>query len=187
MDIYIHKSHSKTDLIDLINFCDVPVVFNHSDNKKSLQAKLIKVIEEHPTNSLKENNHYKLKSIQDVKFYLAKVNPKKTLTIKEKGEVMRIAKRIIFYANHGYDMKVSDYKDTQTLLDDILYIKNFGDIPSVRRACRLMKSDSKFYGQTFEPFVSPQVQREIDEKKISKSVILNNVTIKHGEFVLKFD
>lgn len=182
-----HKSHSKTDLIDIINFCDIPVVFNHSDNKKSLQAKLLKVIQDQPTLQLRDDNHYKLKNIQDVSFYLKKMNPKKTLTIKEKGEVMRIAKRIIFYATHGFDLKVSDYKDTQTLLDDMLYIKSYGDIPSVRRACRLMKTDSKFYEQDFEPIVSPQVQREIDEKKISKSVILHNVTIKHGEFILKFD
>ena len=186
MDIVIHKSHSKTDLIDLVNFCDLPIVFNHSDNKKSLQTKLLTIIEEKPELTLKKDNHYKLKTLRDAKFYLARVNPKKTLTIKEKGEVMRIAKRIIFYATHGYDMKVSDYKDTQTLLDDILYIKSFGDIPSVRRACRLMKSDSKFYGQSFEPIISPQVQRELDDKKIRKSVILNNVTIKRGEFWVHF-
>ena len=187
MDTVIHKSHSKTDLVDLINFCDIPVVFNHSDNKKSLQTKLLSVIDELPDHSLKVNNHYKLKTMKDVKFYLSRVNPKKTQTIKEKGEVMRIAKRIIFYATHGFDLKVSDYKDTQTLLDDILYIKNFGDIPSVRRACRLMKSDSKFYGQSFEPCISPQVQRELDEKRISKHVILKNVTVKYGEFWVTFD
>jgi hypothetical protein len=183
----IHKSHSKTDLIDIINFCGIPVVFNHSDNKKSLQSKIIKVITSQPTFKLKDKNHYRLDTMTDVKYYLSKMNPKKTLTIKEKAEVMRIAKGLIYYATHGFDMKITNYKDTQSILDDMLYIKGFGDIPSVRRACRLMKSDSKFYGQSFEPLVSPQVQRELDEKKIMKQQIFTNVTIKHGIFELSFD
>jgi hypothetical protein len=183
----IHKSHSKTDLIDIINFCGIPVVFNHSDNKKSLQSKIIKVITSQPKFKLKDKNHYKLSTMEDVRYYLSRVNPKKTLTIKEKSEVMRIAKCIIYYATHGFDMKATAYKDTQSILDDMLYIKGFGDIPSVRRACRLMKNDCKFYGQSFEPMISPQVQRELDEKKIVKSTIFTNVSITHGEFILSFD
>ena len=35
----IHKSHSKTDLIDLINHINLKVVFSHQDNKRNIQTK----------------------------------------------------------------------------------------------------------------------------------------------------
>ena len=43
--IIIEKSHSKNDLIDLINTLDLRVVFSHQDNKKSIQDKLIDLLQ----------------------------------------------------------------------------------------------------------------------------------------------
>ena len=42
----IDKSHSKTDLIDLINTLDIPIIFSHQHNKKDIQDKLISVFED---------------------------------------------------------------------------------------------------------------------------------------------
>ena len=36
----IHKSHSKNDLIDLINTINIPVVFSFQNNKRDIQDKL---------------------------------------------------------------------------------------------------------------------------------------------------
>ena len=45
MNNTINKTHSKTDLIELINTINLPVVFGHQDNKKSIQNKLLKAFE----------------------------------------------------------------------------------------------------------------------------------------------
>jgi len=42
----IDKSHSKTDLVELINTLNLKVVFNHSDNKNSIQNKLKNFIDD---------------------------------------------------------------------------------------------------------------------------------------------
>ena len=42
----IHKSHSKTDLIDLINDLLLDIHFSHQDNKKNLQDKFIEFMKE---------------------------------------------------------------------------------------------------------------------------------------------
>ncbi len=47
-------------------------------------------------------------------------------------------------------------------------IKQFGDIPSVRRCCRLMNEDIKAGGRKFNPLISPQVQKDLNEKKTLK-------------------
>ena len=36
----IHKTHSKNDIIDIINIFGLPVIFSHQDNKKDLQKKV---------------------------------------------------------------------------------------------------------------------------------------------------
>ena len=40
----IHKTHSKNDLIDLINNLNLNIVFSFQDNKKSIQDKLLSYI-----------------------------------------------------------------------------------------------------------------------------------------------
>ena len=36
----IDKSHSKTDLIELLNPIDIPVIFSHSHNKQDIKQKI---------------------------------------------------------------------------------------------------------------------------------------------------
>lgn len=183
----IHKSHSKTDLIDIINYCGVPIVFNHSNNKKSLHDKFSDLFKTNTDLTL-EPNHFKLSSLSDLKFYLLKPNPKKQLSIKEKQDVMRIAKSIIYYSQNGYDIHLSPhYFDTQTILDDMLYIKGFGDIPSVRRACRLMSHDPKFTGQVFNPLISPQVLKILDDKLLMKNKKPCRYTFERKVVVIHFE
>jgi len=181
----IHKSHSKTDLIDLINYLGLPIVFNHSNNKKEIHTKMETCIESTDRGMFLQENHFQIHTMGQLSVYLKKPNPKKTLSIKEKADVMSLCKGLIMYCQGGYDLNLSiHYKDTQSVLDDALYIKNFGDIPSVRRACRLLKGDPKFFDQHFDPIISPQVMKTLDEKEklktpgirfsfIRKTVVLN--------------
>ncbi|MHA2181380.1 MAG: hypothetical protein ACXAAH_08155 [Promethearchaeota archaeon] len=173
----IHKSHSKNDLIDLINYLGLPIVFSHQDNKKNIQDK-IKL-------SMKEDfkikdNYFKIETKDQLIVYLEKQNPKKLLTTKEKNDVMNIAKFIINYCKAGYDINCSKYNDIKEIIDDMDYIKQFGDIPSVRRCCKLLKNDMKLTGITFKPYISPQVQKNLDDKKITKSVQYTNIKIRHA-------
>ena len=66
------------------------------------------------------------------------------------------------------------------------YIKQYGDIPSVRRCCKLMNKCCKI-NETFKPLISPQVKQMLQEKTISKKQIIHCLTIKRGTIVLTFD
>ena len=71
------------------------------------------------------------------------------------------------------------------------FIKQFGDIPSVRRCCRLMNQDQKFSNYTFKPLISPQVQKELDEKKSIKTTKTLKFKLrfatKENPFIVTFD
>tara|TARA_R100000541_G_scaffold422_5_gene3454 strand:+ start:1317 stop:1880 length:564 start_codon:yes stop_codon:yes gene_type:complete len=166
----IHKSHSKTELIDLINLLNLPVVFSHQDNKKDIQDKMEKMIIKELTI---KKNYFNIENKTELKEYLLNKNPKKILTTKEKNNVMSIAKYILQYAKSNYNLEGSKYSSLKEIEDDIDYIKQFGDIPSVRRCCRLLNLDISFSDKQFKPLISPQVQEELEEKRIQKQVISN--------------
>tara|TARA_Y100001973_G_C5195486_1_gene333963 strand:+ start:1356 stop:1916 length:561 start_codon:yes stop_codon:yes gene_type:complete len=184
----IDKSHSKTDLIDLINELDLPIVHSHQDNKSDIQTKFKECMKK----SLKiPDNFYKIKNKDDLIFYLENKNPKKILSIKEKQNVMMICKKIIQYSKSNYDLAMTDYNQQQELIDDMDYIKQFGDIPSVRRCCRLMNEDIKMGSLRFNPLISPQVKKDLEEKKIVKQVKNYKLTIRYATeedpIILYFD
>jgi len=184
----IDKSFSKTDLIDLINDLNLPVVHSHQDNKKDIQDKFIQSLNEKL--DIPEN-FYKIKTKDDLINYIQKKNPKKILSIKEKQNVMRICKKIIQYCKSNYDLENTEYNNYQELIDDMDYIKQFGDIPSARRCCKLMNEDVKTGGIKFTPLISPQVKKELEEKKNVKQVKNYKLTIKRATeeepIILYFD
>ncbi len=184
----IDKSHSKNDLIDLINTLNLKVVFSHADNKKSIQDKLLDLVQNKEKHSdFRTQNVYKITNYKDLKYYLKNKNPKKTLSIKEKNDVMKICKNIIQYCNNGQIIELSNfYNDTQQIKDDMDYIKQFGDIPSVRRSCKLMNQFRKDEDK-FIPVISPQVQKQLQDRIITKTKIEGKLVIKRGGFTLSFD
>ncbi len=188
MSAPIEKSHSKNDLIDLVNTLELRIVFSHQDNKKSIQDKLIEILQNHNLQKpFKVNNVYKIKNYADLRVYLKNKNPKKFLTVKEKCEIMRICKHIISYCNTGYNLSLSNHYNTkQEIIDDMNYIKAYGDIPSVRRACKLINKYEKTE-EHFVPIISPQVQRKLQDKIYTQQTIAGKLRIKREEIILTFD
>ena len=184
----IDKSHSRSDLTELINDLNLPIVHSHQDNKFTIHNKFKECIKK---NFEIHDNFYNIKNKDDLIVYLENKNPKKTLTIKQKADVMMICKRIIQYCKNDYDLSVTDYKSQQELIDDMHYIKSFGDIPSARRCCKLMNKDIKMGGIQFKPLISPSVQKELDQKKKTKKVVNFKMTIRHSTednpIILNFD
>ena len=181
----IHKTHSKNDLVEMINTMELPVVFNHANNKKDIQEKLCKILDDAPVKIKK--NFYKINTYQDLKIYLKCPNPKKTLTVKEKADVMKICKHIIHYCKNGEIIELSNYyNDLKTIDDDMHYIKQFGDIPSVRRACKLM-NNFRVEKDHYKPLISPQIQKRLNEKVESQTVIYGKLVVKRGKFTIVFE
>lgn len=184
----IDKSHSKTDLIELINDLNLPIVHSHQDNKSDIQQKFKTCI---ASKFDIIDNFYNIKNKDDLISYLENKNPKKILTIKEKQNVMMICKKIIQYCKSDFDLTNTDYNNQQELIDDMDYIKQFGDIPSARRCCRLINEDPKMAGLNFKPLISPQVQKDLDQKKKTKKVVNYKLTIRRATeeepIILYFD
>jgi len=171
MPFQIHKSHSKTDIIDIINDLSLPIVFSHQDNKKNIQKKICDYI--HIMNNNIKSNFYNIETKDGLIQYLKSQNPKKPLTIKEKQNVMLICKHIINYCKNTYDIENSKYECIKDIIDDMDFIKQFGDIPSVRRCCRLMNNHPSL-NNDFKPLLSPQCKKILDDKKDNNTGKVNS-------------
>lgn len=183
----IHKTHSKNDLIDLINTLHLKIVFSHVDIKKNIHDKFYELLQNKTLQKpFLSENVYHIKNYSDLKNYLRKPNPKKYLSVKEKADIMKICKCIINYCVSGYDLEYSfKYNNVKDIEDDMHYIKQFGDIPSVRRCCKLM---NKYLTPEnhYIPIVSPQVQKQLNERNLSKQVP-KCLKVHSGNFVLSFN
>ena len=184
----IHKTFSKTDLIEMIIDLNLPVVYSHQDSKSDIHQKLKECLKKELEFT---TNFYKIENKDGLINFLENQNPKKTLSIKEKQNVMKICKKIIQYCKSNYDLTATDYLTQRDLIDDLDYIKQFGDIPSVRRCCKLMNKDVKCGGVQFKALISPKMQKELDEKKKTKEIKNYSMTVKYATddspIVLYFD
>ncbi len=181
----IDKSHSKTDLVDLINTINVPIIFSHNHNKKDIQDLLVNLFKEKKDLSF-EPNVYKISTLKDLQIYISNPNPKKVLSVKDKSNVMRICREICKYCKNKYIVEKTNYNSLEDLHDDMRYIIQFGDLPSVRRTCKLMNKNIQKI-QEWIPIISPQVKKVLEEKDKSKQVCPYGLQKSYGSFIVKFD
>lgn len=181
----IDKSHSKTDLIELINTIDIPVIFSHSHNKHDIQQKLEELIKE-SKDIIFDANVYNISTLKDLQIYVSNPNPKKILSVKEKSTVMQICREICKYCKNNFHIQKTNYKSVQELHDDALYIVQFGDLPSVRRSCKLLNNNQQRI-QEYIPIISPQVRKLLEDKMKSKKVYSHGLEKSYGNFTIKFD
>jgi len=181
----IDKSHSKTDLVDLINTINVPIIFSHTHNKKDIQDLLVNLFKEKKDLTF-DKNVYNINTIKDLQIYISNPNPKKVLSVKDKSNVMRICREICKFCKNKYIVEKTNYTSLQELHDDMRYIILFGDLPSVRRTCKLMNKNIQRV-QEWIPIISPQVKKVLEEKEKSKKICPFGLQKTYGSFMLKFD
>ena len=116
----IHMSHSRKELLDIIRVFNLPIPNKNDKNKKSLQDSIVETVRFLDAVQ-PEDEYFFVNSKEELIDYLQKQNPAKTLTIKEKTDVMLIAKKLIGYSRNGYYLLPSGYMDTIDVFKDASY------------------------------------------------------------------
>ncbi len=180
----IHMTHSRKELLDIIRVFNLPISNKNDKNKKQLQDAIVEVVR-YLDNVEPEQEYFFINCKEELIEYLQKQNPAKTLTIKEKQDVMMIAKKLIGYARNGYYLIPQGYMDTIEVYKDASYIAKFPEIPSVRKAIDLINQDPKMR-EKIEMVIPRRVKKQLEKRK---SVKQQNIPlyIKRGEFILTFD
>ena len=183
--MFIHKSHSKKDLNNIIETFNINIENPRQYKKKELLRIFTKELNEMDEIE-PETKYYLFFNIIELKDYLSSCNPKKLLSIKEKSEIILHCKEIQQYIRNGYDIDCSVFDEEDDVHKLCKYIQPYGDIPSVRKALwKLQKHPLNIYN--YEPIISKQTQAELDRRDKIKNKYPSHLTLKTGKFFIHFD
>ncbi len=181
----IDKSHSKKTLCEIIEIFDLKIADYINMNKKELSKSILYELSK--IDKIKEDNdYYFIKDKSELMEYLIQPDPSKSLTVKEKDEVMNLAKFIIIYCNNDFFLSTSPFLDHDDMIKKAKYISAYGDIPSVRKAIDKLNRDPKVK-ESIELFMTTKCKKKIERKKRLIQKQKNILTIKRGNFVVRFD
>ncbi len=160
----IHFSYKKKDLTKIIqdNYLDINIKLN----RENICKQLVNYIDE-----------YNLQ-------YLYKQNENMSLTIKDRDEIITTARKIKSFIRSGLDTSKNIYENNDDLIYDAVYIAQYGEISSVRKAIKLVEETLNIK----IPLIVPdKVQQELDEKEKLKKNMIPRLQIKSGNFYVSFD
>jgi len=152
---------------------------------------LTKIIEKHNLNinpNLNRNNICKelLKYCEAPEYnleYLFEENQFKKLSIKEKDNVILIAKKIKSFVKCGLDINKNLYSDLDNAISDAIYIGQYADISSVRKA---VNSLNKALNIEIPMIISDNVKKILEEKEQIKKDSVPRLQVKQGKFWVEF-
>jgi len=160
----IHFSYKKKDLIKIIE--DNNININIKTNRINICNELVNYIEEYKLN------------------YLYNQNENMSITIKDRDEIISTARKIKSFIRSGLDISKNIYTTNDDLIFDAVYIAQYGEISSVRKAIKLVEETLNIK----IPLIVPaKVQEELNEKKKLKKDMIPKLQVKTGSFYVSFD
>jgi hypothetical protein len=184
MTFKIHNSHSRKELFDIISVFELPIANRNEFNKAQIQMRISECLDYFDKIN-PDMEYFFIENKEDLMKYLEYPNPHKTLTIKEKDDVMSRSKKLINYARNNYYLMPSSYMSFDEVYTDAVHISKHGGIPSVRKAIELLNKDPKL-AFPIEVKVPKRVENQIKKKKKLKQHQIP-LYVKHGKFIVNFD
>lgn len=161
----IHQSYSKKDLVKIINENNINCI-----DLKLTRYDIIKELE-------------KLEDKYDFKF-LEKENNNKSLTIKQKNDIIFRAQTIISLQKNGFNFDKSFFNSEEQLFRECNYLANYGDISSVRRAIKFVNDQ---YHKNIKIKISNEVSNHLQKKEIIKKNSIGSFYVKkEKKYVVDF-
>ena len=108
----------------------------------------------------------------------------KKLTIKNRDEIIKVARKVKTFCKSGLDVSKGIYKNNDELIADAIYISNYGEISSVRKAVKLVEKvlDLKI------PLQIPEdIKKDLEEKEKLKKDQTPRFQVKYGTYYVSFD
>ncbi len=107
------------------------------------------------------------------------------ITVKQKNEIILTSKKIISFCRSGCNIKRSHFEDLDEVLSECTRISKYGDISSVRRACRLINQNINL-DEKIIPTLSQEKEEELKTKEDIKKFSNPTLQIKRGLIKVEF-
>tara|TARA_R100001244_G_scaffold116645_1_gene86753 strand:- start:309 stop:881 length:573 start_codon:yes stop_codon:yes gene_type:complete len=188
----VHNTHPKRDLIEIVELFEIFTIEDYRDlSKKSLASQLwteiLKIKCHNPTYIQPDSDNYFVDDVSDLIQYLRKPSPNQLCSKYQREVVNDKVKNLIFYSIHcAYSIPSSNYECMDDIREDASYIRTYGDIPSVRRALRLLNKDIKM-DSPIEPVMTKRTKVRVEAIKQHKINSHTKLSVIHKPIELSFD
>tara|TARA_R110000824_G_scaffold157869_3_gene331404 strand:- start:3674 stop:4234 length:561 start_codon:yes stop_codon:yes gene_type:complete len=185
----IHISHPKKDLIEIIELFELYDIEDYRDLAKAdLSKELWKYLTKSKIQIQPDNDYYFVQDVNDLLEYLKRPNERQITSNAVRYDVTDRVRNIIFYCHQcEYYITSSNYDCMDDIIQDAIFIANYGNMPSVRRALRLLNKDDKLTNK-IEPVISRKVKKRLEKEIINKKKKKQIPLLKSdGNFILVFD
>ena len=181
----INKSFSKGDMLDIIRQFNLDIPNCNNMDKLKLSLTLWSHIN-NLDKIIPDTEIYNLNSKEELLKFLSSQNPDKILSVKDRTKLMEYCKEVIIYCNNDFNIDCCSFQTVEEIHIQTADIAIHGDIPSVRRAIKLLNKDTKLKDK-IKPVISNKMRKQMNLKKSKKSKIYYGLKIKNEEFILSFD
>jgi hypothetical protein len=182
----IHNSHPRKELIEIVELFQIFQVKDYKDLKKADLSKELWYVLTKSEYIRADQEHYFVDNIHELREYLMKPHNKQIPNDVVREDVISRAKNLLFYAKTGYDFTGSNYDNIEEVMADMLFVKNYGDLPAVRRAIRLVNEDLKVPHKV-EPTLTRRCEKKLQREKKIKSDTTLRFRLSYDPVVLIFD
>jgi len=181
----INKSFSKGDMLDIIHRFNIDIPNCNTFDKLKLSICLWSYIK-NAEEIIPDTEVYMINNKDELLHYLSNQNPDKLLSVKEKNKLMNFCKEVIIYCNNGYNLDRSIFNLFEEIYIPLKDMSKYGDIPSVRRAIRLLNNDPAVKEKII-PVISNKMKKQIEVKKKKKTKTYYTLIYKQGNYLINFD
>ena len=163
----IHNSHSKKDLIQVVERFQLYQINDYKEIRKDKLAHRIWLVLKDLNYVPPEGDLFFVDDIRELREYLRKSSTKQITSNSVKYDVADRVKHLNFYVKGGCVFKGTNYDTVDDVMVDAEFVRHFGDLPSVRRVIEGLNNDVK------TPFKLSCVMTRRVEQRIKQDQMIN--------------
>ena len=187
----IHDSHTRKSLIDLIGiyqFNKFTTLIGYKKLKKDLLIKALSEILLDDNLSLEAGKDYDIhNSVEDLRQALKEPTKIEAISETEFIKISIHVKKLVNYCKScNYLLNDSLYNSMSEIIDDATYLSKYGNIPTVRRAIKLINRDTKLK-EKIELNISPKVKQNMILKEKVANSLKPRFSISRKTHIIRFD
>ena len=106
------------------------------------------------------------------------------ISVKQKNEIILTSKKLISFCRSGCNLNRSHFNDLDDVISECERVSKFGDISSVRRACKMITEN--YPNNKIVAELSEEKREELQTKEDIKKFSNPTLQIKRGPIYIEF-
>jgi len=183
----IHYSHSKKDLVEIIEVFEFWDIIDYRDLcKEDLKKTLWDYLRECKSIPA-DDEFFFINDVAGLMKYLNSPCPKQHMTDIKERDISDKCRNLIFYSKEcSHSITASNFVDIDEIIQSAHEIAKYGNLPLVRRALNLLNQDGKI-NDKIQPILTKRMRKKVEKQELIKKQNISRLKVKKGNVWVIFD